>query len=43
MKKNIAKLILMITLSTSLTYAQKISFKKENLSPHLVQVSFDGQ
>ncbi|MCX3264952.1 family 16 glycoside hydrolase [Pedobacter agri] len=43
MKKNITNLILTITLSTSFTYAQKISLKKENLSPHLVQVSFDGQ
>ena len=33
----------MMTLSGSFAYAQKISLKKENLSPHLVQVSFDGQ
>lgn len=43
MKKNITNLILMMTLSGSFAYAQKISLVKENLSHHLVQVSFDGQ
>jgi hypothetical protein len=43
MKKNITNLILMMTLSGSFAYAQKISLIKESLSPHLVQVSFDGQ
>ncbi|RZK35769.1 MAG: hypothetical protein EOO90_28575 [Pedobacter sp.] len=43
MKKNITNLILMMTLSGSIAYAQKISLVKESLSPHLVQVSFDGQ
>jgi len=43
MKKNIANLILMMSISGSIAYAQKISLVKENLFPHLVEVSFDGQ
>lgn len=42
MEKNITNLILLMTLSGSFAYAQKISLIKENLNPHFVQVSFDG-
>ncbi|TCD26521.1 hypothetical protein EZ456_13080 [Pedobacter psychrodurus] len=43
MKSNTARLILIVTMSISSAYAQKISLNKENLTPHLSQLTFDDQ